>query len=47
MDIKRKRMNFSLNTEIEELLKKLSKKYSITMSEIVRKAVENFNNGSR
>lgn len=40
MNAKRKSMLFSLNTQIEEILRNLSQTEAITMSEVVRKSIE-------
>lgn len=42
MEIRRKRLDFSLNTQVEEQLKRLKNKLKISMSEIVRRAIEDF-----
>ena len=43
VDTKKNRMNFALTDEVKLILKELSKKKQISMSEIVRRAVEIYN----
>lgn len=38
--ITKKRVNFSLNTETEQMIKGLAKEKCISMSELIRRAVE-------